>query len=157
MKSTMVMTIVWLGACGGGSGDDGIVDIGKPCSGADQCDEVCVVERGASVGQCSIACTDNSECPSFMDCIEGSSTGEMRCFDPGGLVVIPLDRQCEQTCDDVNYFCSDATIAEAETTQCIDFCRAATDPDREAFINCVGGEPRYTSACPAATCVLERI
>ena len=157
MKAILSMIVVsmWIVACGGD--DDGIVDIGRSCSSAGECDHVCIVERGASVGQCSIECLVEADCPSFMDCITSSSTGERRCFDPGGLVVTSLIRLCEHACDDVDYFCSSSTITKVEADRCSDFCSAGSDAELESFIDCVGAEPRYTSVCPAATCVLDRI
>ena len=144
-------------ACGGDAGHDEIIDIGKPCTAASDCDDVCTVARGASEGQCSIECAENSDCPSFMDCIESSSTGERRCFKPTGLVVTSLARLCDKQCHDVHYFCSSSVITELEHDECGQWCSGASDADMEAFIDCVSAQPRYESACPAAECVLDRI
>lgn len=149
--------VVFLSACDGGAADDGIIDIGKTCTSPSDCDHVCVAAAGSSSGQCSIECSESSDCPSFMNCLTSSSTGDRRCFDPGGVIGRSLFSHCIAQCGDVEYFCSTNEITDAETSACGDFCAAMPDDELQRFIDCVDAEPRYQSACPAASCVLDRI
>jgi hypothetical protein len=142
-----------LQACSGNAESDDIVDIGKSCNAASDCEHFCTVERGQAMGQCSIECETNRDCPSFMQCITGSSTGERRCFDPGGLVVAPLERFCLYACGDVNYFCSTAAISDADVAACDAWCDEAPDDELQQFIDCVNMSDRYESACPATECM----
>ncbi len=154
-KFIWVIAVALASACGSDTGDD-IVDIGKTCVTASDCEHVCVgTPEGAR--QCSLACETSSDCPSFMDCIESSSTGERRCFDPGGLITRSPLRHCEVSCDDVGYFCSSGEISELEVQRCVAWCQEVSDSERDGLAECVNAAPRYTSACPASSCVLDRI
>ena len=144
--------VVILQACASEPAGD-IIDIGKSCSAASDCEHVCVVERGQATGQCSLECQAESDCPSFMDCITSSSTGERRCFDPGGLVVSSLWVMCLDACGDANYFCSTDAITDADEAACDAWCGMATDTQRPQLIDCVNASDRYESACPATDCM----
>ena len=156
MKTALIQTLslaLLLQACAGDAGSD-IVDIGKSCSSASDCEHLCVGERGQPSGQCSIECDEESDCPSFMDCVTSSSTGERRCFDPGGLVAASLTVICTHACGDVNYFCSTDAVSDADEAACDTWCGDAADADMNAFIDCVNASQRYESACPATECML---
>ncbi|MBA3456364.1 MAG: hypothetical protein H0T42_24905 [Deltaproteobacteria bacterium] len=150
-----ILTVCLL-ACGTEASEE-IIDIGKVCSAAADCEYVCTREQGAASGRCSIECDTESDCPSAMECVTSSSTGERRCFAVGGIVTGPVVGFCQQHCRDVDYFCSSSLITDVETNACVAWCSAATSTEAQAFIDCVDAEPRYLSACPAAECVLDRI
>ena len=160
MKAALIRTLAvallvvpFIQACAGDPEGD-IVDIGKSCSAASDCEHLCVAVSGQPTGQCSIQCVAETDCPSFMDCVTSSSTGDRRCFDPGGLVTSTLAVQCTRACGDVNYFCSSDAVTDADEAVCDAWCGSATDTERQQLIDCVNASERYESACPATECML---
>ncbi len=148
------LPIALLAAACSSSADVTIVDIGKRCMAASDCEHLCVGSPGTTTGQCSIECSTDADCPSIAPC-EQTTSGN-RCV-ATGLVVSPIHVRCANACRDVDYFCTEETITTTITTACETWCSQATDGMRMDLIECVDSTPRYTTACPAASCVLERV
>jgi len=137
--------------CGQPDGER-IIDIGKGCDEARDCEHVCIHEVGEATGYCSIECLEPDDCPRDSDCIVSGLTGEQRCWPWEGSV--GADQLCANQCFNVDYFCSTSEIGAADVDRCVDWCWNASDSEIEDFRACVAADPRYTSACPAADCVI---